>query len=96
MAIESISGNLPSLIIKQDVKKAPAEEFGNLLTDFIGDVNKSQIDASKSAQNFINGDQIEIHDVMIAGEKAKTSLELLMEIRNKTVDMYRELTRMSV
>jgi flagellar hook-basal body complex protein FliE len=33
---------------------------------------------------------------MIAGAKAKTSLELLMEIRNKTVDMYRELTRMSV
>ncbi|MBK7632386.1 MAG: flagellar hook-basal body complex protein FliE [Ignavibacteriales bacterium] len=96
MAIESISGNLPSLLIKQDLKKAPGAEFGNLLTDFIGDVNKAQIDASKSAQSFINGDSIEIHDVMIAGEKAKTSLELLMEIRNKTVDMYRELTRMSV
>ncbi|RPI64238.1 MAG: flagellar hook-basal body complex protein FliE [Ignavibacteriales bacterium] len=96
MAIESISGNLPSLLIKQGVKKAPAEEFGNLLTDFIGDVNKAQIDASKSTQSFAMGESIEIHDVMIAGAKAKTSLELLMEIRNKTVDMYRELTRMSI
>ncbi len=67
-----------------------------MLTDFIGDVNKAQMDASKSTQSFINGDGIEIHDVMIAGEKAKTSLELLMEIRNKTVDMYRELTRISI
>ncbi len=74
----------------------PAAEFGNLLTDFIGDVNKAQIDASKSTQSFVNGEAIEIHGVMIAGAKAKTSLELLMEIRNKTVDMYRELTRMSV
>ena len=96
MAIESIGANLPSLLIKNEVKKAPAAEFGNLLTDFIGDVNKSQIDASRSTQGFVNGEEIEIHDVMIAGEKAKTSLELLMEIRNKTVDMYRELTRMSV
>ncbi len=96
MAIESIGGNLPSLLIKQEVKKAPGEDFGNLLTDFIGDVNKSQIDSMKITQSFIDGDPVEIHDVMIAGEKAKTSLELLMEIRNKTVDMYRELTRMSV
>lgn len=96
MDIQSISGNLPSIIAKQDVKKTQAADFGNLLTDFIGDVNKSQMDASKSTQSFINGEGIEIHDVMIAGEKAKTSLELLMEIRNKTVDMYRELTRISV
>lgn len=96
MAIQPIINSLPSIITNQEVKKNPAEGFGNLLTDFIGDVNKAQIDASKSTQSFINGDGIEIHDVMIAGEKAKTSLELLMEIRNKTVDMYRELTRISI
>ena len=96
MAIESIGSSLPSIIAKQETKKTAAAEFGNLLTDFIGDVNKAQLDASKSTQSFINGEEIEIHDVMIAGEKAKTSLELLMEIRNKTVDMYRELTRMSI
>jgi flagellar hook-basal body complex protein FliE len=33
---------------------------------------------------------------MIAGEKAKTSLQLLMEIRNKAVDMFKELTRIPV
>jgi flagellar hook-basal body complex protein FliE len=96
MAIQSILSNLPSIIAKQEVTKSPTADFGNLLTDFIGDVNKAQMDASKSTQSFVNGDGIEIHDVMIAGEKAKTSLQLLMEIRNKTVDMYRELTRMSI
>jgi flagellar hook-basal body complex protein FliE len=96
MAIQPIIGNLPSIIAKQEVKKTEPTGFGNMLTDFIGDVNKAQMDASKATQSFVNGDGIEIHDVMIAGEKAKTSLELLMEIRNKTVDMYRELTRISI
>jgi flagellar hook-basal body complex protein FliE len=85
MAIQSILSNLPSIIAKQEVTKSPTADFGNLLTDFIGDVNKAQMDASKSTQSFVNGDGIET-----------TSLQLLMEIRNKTVDMYRELTRMSI
>lgn len=96
MAIESINSNLPSLITKPEIKKNPTDEFGNLLTDFIGGVNKDQINASSITQSFINGEDVEIHDVMIAGEKAKTSLQLLMEIRNKAVDMYRELTRISI
>jgi flagellar hook-basal body complex protein FliE len=33
---------------------------------------------------------------MIAVEKAKTSFDLLMEIRNKTIDAYREIMRMQV
>jgi flagellar hook-basal body complex protein FliE len=96
MAIESISTNLPSIILKNEQAKTAVEGFGNILTDFIGDVNQSQLDASKITTEFVNGESVEIHEVMIAGEKAKTSLDLLMEIRNKTVDMYKELTRMSV
>ena len=96
MAVEIIGSKLPSIVLKKEAPKGPAGEFGNLLTDFIGNVNKDQMDASKLTQKFVNGDNVEIHEVMIAGEKAKTSLELLMEIRNKTVDMYKELTRMSV
>jgi len=47
-----------------------------------------------AVQDFVSGKGVELHEVMIAGEKAKTSLELLLEIRNKTIDMYKELTRM--
>ena len=96
LPVGQVGSNLPSNILKKETPKGPAGEFGNLLTDFIGNVNQDQMEASKLTQKFVNGDNIEIHEVMIAGEKAKTSLELLMEIRNKTVDMYNELTRMSV
>ncbi|HPN36883.1 MAG TPA: flagellar hook-basal body complex protein FliE [Melioribacteraceae bacterium] len=68
--------------------------FDNLVGEFIESVNKQQFDSTTIATKFVNGEDVELHEVMIAGEKAKTSLDLLVEIRNKTIDMYRELTRL--
>jgi flagellar hook-basal body complex protein FliE len=68
--------------------------FDNLVGNFIESVNKQQFDSNDLAKKFVNGEDVELHEVMIAGEKAKTSLDLLVEIRNKTIDMYRELTRL--
>jgi len=96
MAVNAITGNIPGLISNTEAPKQIKNGFENVLTEFIGDVNQSQLDAQKLTSNFIMGDGVEIQDVMIAGEKAKTSLELLMEIRNKAVDMYKELTRIPV
>lgn len=97
MKIGAISSQIPDLINTMKIAdNKQGEKFGNVLNDFIGNVNQAQMDSSKMTQSFIAGDDIEIHEVMIAGEKAKTSLELLMQIRNKTVDMYKELTRMPI
>lgn len=69
--------------------------FNNLVGDFINSVNKQQFESNELATKFVKGeDDVELHEVMIAGEKAKTSLDLLVEIRNKAIDMYRELTRL--
>lgn len=72
----------------------PNSKFDGLLSNFIKGVNVDQLDSKQITTDFIEGKDVEIHEVMIAGEKAKTSLDLLMQIRNKTVDMYKELTRM--
>jgi flagellar hook-basal body complex protein FliE len=47
-------------------------------------------------EKMVTGEASDLHDVMIAVEKARTSFDLLMEIRNKTMDMYREVMRMSI
>jgi flagellar hook-basal body complex protein FliE len=93
MKIGSI-GKLPDLIQTYEVQENKGKKFENVLTEFIGEVNTNQIDSKNITEDFIGGKDVELHEVMIAGEKAKTSLELLMEIRNKTVDMYKELIRM--
>jgi len=68
--------------------------FDNMVVDYVNSVNQDQFDSGRLSKRFINGEDVELHEVMIAGEKAKTSLDLLVEIRNRAIDMYRELTRL--
>lgn len=96
MKIDAIRSMLPDPFREVNEVKKNGDNFENLFTGLINSVTDAQNESSKVTQDFINGKGVELHEVMIAGEKAKTSLELLMEIRNKTVDMYKELTRMSV
>lgn len=73
-----------------------SDKFQNLLTNLVDNVKEAQSESADLTKKYILGDDVELHEVMIAGEKAKTAFQLLMEIRNKTVDMYKELTRMPV
>jgi flagellar hook-basal body complex protein FliE len=96
MKIGEINSILPSANLLDKTEKPNNADFKNVLTDFIGNVNKSQIDSDNITNDFIVGKNVELQDVMISAEKAKTSLELLMEIRNKAIDMYKELTSMQI
>lgn len=68
--------------------------FGTFVKELINDVNDMQLDAGNKTDMFIKGEPIDIHEVMIAANKAKTSFQLLMELRNKGLDLYREVSRM--
>jgi flagellar hook-basal body complex protein FliE len=46
-------------------------------------------------EDFAIGKNNNIHEVMIAAEKAGLSLKFLMQIRNKLLDAYQEIMRMS-
>ncbi len=70
--------------------------FGETLNQTMRDVNALQSEAGKAVQRMVSGEATDTREVMIAVEKAKTSFELLMEIRNKTIDAYREIMRMQV
>jgi len=81
---------------KLDTKQLSGESFADTLKEFVGDVNTSQKEAGEAAEKMIKGEPVDIHDVMIAAEKSKTSFQLLMELRNKALDMYREAIRVQV
>ena len=70
--------------------------FGDTLKQAIGDVNQLQQQAGKAVEQMVAGEAVDLHEVMIAAEKAKTSFDLLMEIRNKALDAYREIMRIQV
>ncbi|MGB9771289.1 MAG: flagellar hook-basal body complex protein FliE [Candidatus Kapaibacteriota bacterium] len=70
--------------------------FIETLKQMIEEVNQQQQESKDKQEAFIKGEPVEIHDVMIAAEKAKTSFQLLMEIRNKFLDFYREIIRLQI
>lgn len=76
--------------------KESSTSFGQTLTQAISDVNSLQSEAGKAVEKMVTGEAGDLHEVMIAVEKARTSFDLLMEIRNKTIDVYREMMRMQV
>ncbi len=76
--------------------KETNSSFGDTLNQAIADVNGLQQEAGKAVEKLVAGESTDLHDVMIAVEKARTSFDLLMEIRNKTIDVYREIMRMQV
>ncbi len=95
MKIGNVDNSIKNFLPDQ-IQQGANTKFNNVLTEFIGSVNTDQLNSAGITKDFILGENVELHEVMIAAEKAKTSLELLMEIRNKTIDMYKELTRIQI
>lgn len=66
------------------------------LSKYLSGVNRLQLDADHAQETFAAGGDIDIHDVMIATEKASIAMQLTTQIRNKLVDAYQEISRMQV
>lgn len=72
-------------------------DFAQMLMDVMQEVNNSQTKASEIQTDFMTGRRpVEVHDVMIAMEKASTSMQLTMAVRNKLLEAYQELSRMQI
>jgi flagellar hook-basal body complex protein FliE len=83
--------------LEQPEERQPEEiSFRDSIRNFVQDVDQMQKEASTKVQDFIAGEISDVHDVMVAVEKAGTSFQLLMELRNKFLEAYQELKRMQV
>ncbi len=71
-------------------------DFSSLLKDAIKDVNDAQLEADSAVQEVLNGETTNIHDTMVALQKADVSLKLMMEVRNKLLEAYQEVMRTQV
>lgn len=72
------------------------KNFGEFLTEALGEVNSLQQDAAKASFDLVAGKLQDISQVTIAAEKATIAMQLTMQVRNKVVDAYQEIMRMQV
>jgi flagellar hook-basal body complex protein FliE len=67
--------------------------FSDVIKQAVNRVNSMGIEADQSVEQLMKG-QVGIHETMIALQKADISLRLLLQVRNKAMDAYREVMRM--
>ncbi len=70
--------------------------FKDMLQGFVGDVNKMQLQADEQVNKLAAGEVTDVHDVMVKVEEANLSFSLMMEIRNKIVEGYKEVIKTQI
>jgi flagellar hook-basal body complex protein FliE len=71
-------------------------DFGQVLRDSLAEVNRLQQEADTAVESLATGKGLSLHETMIALEKADLSFRLMMQVRNKIVEAYREIMSMQV
>ncbi|XKE55241.1 flagellar hook-basal body complex protein FliE [Sutcliffiella horikoshii] len=72
------------------------QQFSSYLKDALNEVNNAQVASNQITTKLVNNEGVELHDVLIAQQKASVAMSLTMEVRNKGVEAYQEIMRMQV
>ena len=80
----------------QNTQKKSDVSFKELLGEYVKEVNDLQYNADESIQKVITGEIQDIHQVMTAVQEADTAFKYMMQIRNKIMEAYQEISRMQV
>ncbi|WP_281887643.1 flagellar hook-basal body complex protein FliE [Paenibacillus sp. YYML68] len=81
---------------KQTSASEVSEQFGQFLNKAMDNLNMQQAGVDRLNQQFIKGETSDIHQLMIASEKASLGLELTVQVRNKVIEAYQEIMRMQI
>ena len=72
----------------------PEKSFGSQLQSAVADIDFQQQDAEFKVTSMLAGGGTDVHDAMIAVQKADLSFQLMLQVRNKVVQAYQEIERM--
>lgn len=72
------------------------KDFGATLKGFISEVDGLHKASDQAVKDFASGKVEDVHEVMVAMNKADLSFRMVLEIRNKIVEAYQEVMRLTV
>lgn len=103
MAINSVSlittpqtTDQTKLVNQVNTPNEAQKSFAETLKNAISAVNDTQVQSDQLTNKLVNGEDVDLHEVMIAAEKASITLNTTIEVRNKVIDAYQEIMRMSI
>jgi flagellar hook-basal body complex protein FliE len=98
MEIQRIGAIAPTLATGGVAAPASAAggDFGRTLTDLLGKLSQTERDTNQLVARAAAGDDVDIHDVMIATQAESLAFQVGLQVRNKLVEAYQEIFRMQM
>ena len=93
---DSVSSTASSIAAQPVLPGSSGSSFQNLLGDFVNEVSAQQAAGSDAVNGLLSGKNVSLHQAMISMEEASVSFQMMVEVRNKVLDSYQEMMRMSV
>lgn len=73
--------------------ESSSTDFAQELRNALGNVNDMQVDSERAMSDIATGSVKDLHQAAIAIDKAEISMKLMLEVRNKALNAYKEITR---
>lgn len=70
--------------------------FKDMLMQNLAKVNELQQDATQATEDLMAGRRNDLESVLMATQKADTAFRMLLQVRNKVLDVYQELKQLRV
>ena len=87
-----IQKSTPSKLSPFEAQKS----FSSFLKQSIEKVNEAQVESDQLTEKLARGQDVDLHQVMIASQKSSVTMQLTLEVRNKAIEAYQEMMRMQV
>lgn len=88
--------SLKSIGQASKVEPSPSNSFQTLFKDALNHVNAAQKESEILTNKLVTGEVQDVHQVMIAAQKASLSLDLTVQIRKRVIESYQEIMRMQM
>ncbi len=94
-SIDKISSLLNDVNGKKSTNKTGGD-FANVLEKSLSEVNSLQKNSQKAMSDIATGEVKDLHQAAIAIDKAELSMKMMLEIRNKALNAYKEISRTQI
>lgn len=91
-ALNQVNNARPNNLVNSEESNPAA--FTNLLKDSLMTLEGKQAESAQAVQSLIDGTADDLHTVMIKTTEAQLSLEIAVQMRNRTLEAYNEIKNM--
>jgi flagellar hook-basal body complex protein FliE len=87
---------LDSVSLTAPTAKKGAAAFGDLFQQAVLRVEQAHQDGQQKVDRLLRGEDQELHEVVLATQRAEISFDYFLQVRNKFVQAYQEIMRMQM